>query len=121
MAELADPIGHASMVVRQPRYSGDSILMAAETVFRSSQRMSNREWRNSRLVVTPGTFHGTHLILSVTTDTTEMVNVSYAGLVQIVWIEGGVMALLAGWSFVSTIVMAHITILDNTLMQFVVK
>ncbi len=109
------------MIGRQPRHSGDSIIMAAETVFRPGQWMGNGERGNSRLVMTPGTFRGTRLILSVTTDTTEVLNVGYAWLVQIVWIEGGVMALLAGWSFVSTIVMAHITILDNTLMQFVVK
>ncbi len=78
--------------------------------------MSDRKWGDGCLVVTPGAFRGTRFVLYVAADAAEMVNVSYAWLVQIVWIEGSAMALLAGRSLVSTIMMAHSTILSNTLM-----
>jgi hypothetical protein len=109
------------MVSRQLRYSRNSIVMAAKTILGSNQRMGDGKWRNSCLIMTPGAFSGANLVFNVAADAAEMVNMSYAWLVQIIWIEGGIMALLTRWSPVFTMMMTHRTISSKTLMQLMVN
>ena len=122
MAQLADTIGHAiSMISRQPRHPRNFCPEATETVPSSRQRMSDGEWRDSRLLVAPGAFRGTRFVLYVAADAAEMVNMSYAWLVQISWIEGGAMALVAWRRPGATTVVADGAIASNALMQLVAK
>ena len=83
--------------------------------------MSDGEWRDSRLLVAPGAFRGTRFVLYVAADAAEMVNASYAWLVQISWIEGSAMALVAWRRPGATTVVADGAIVSNALMQLVAK
>ncbi len=122
MAKFADTVGHSVIMVSgQPRHLRNFCPVATETVPSSRQWMSDGEWRDGCLVVAPGTFRGARFVLYVAADAAEMVNVSYAWLVQIIWIERSFMALLAGWSLVSATVVADGAIASNALMQLVVK
>ncbi len=82
MAQLADTIGHSIIMIGgQPRHLRNCCPVAAKTVPPPSQRMSDGEWRDSRLLVAPGAFRGTRFVLYVAADAAEMVNASYAWLV----------------------------------------